>query len=559
MFHSFAAQGSTESTLIQEEIVFVLLLLIVSGVAILVRKVRIPYTVALVLAGLALAILPTEGVITLPKDIADPLTSALRGKFTSELILALLVPPLIFEAALRLNLKTLRREWLPIFLLAVPGVLISTAIVGNVVSLGVGIPIGLAMAFGALISATDPVAVIAFFRSVGVDRRLSTLIEGESLLNDGVAVVLFSLALTTANAMSGGSSANPTLLQGVLEFLRVAGGGILVGLATGILAAQVIGRLNDPLVETTLSMALAVGSFVLAGTIDVSGILAVLTAGLVIGSLDLKQLSPTTRITLYNFWELLAFVANSVVFLIVGLQITLGRLVEHAGDVAIAVLAILISRVIVVYGTGALSSRVSQPIPMKYRHVMFWGGLRGAVSLALALSLTGLFSEDLKTMTFGVVLFTLVVQGLTIEPLIKRLGLSNVTRSVAQQQQLARLLMLRASRREIDSLRAEGLIAQPTWKVIGDMAEESMQAILHDHPELERTILVETRQELLRAKRNALAEALNRGVISDEAYDLELVELDKRILVWEQFEEQIGGASEPAANPSAPQPDRDYA
>ena len=559
MDFSFAAQGSTESTLIQEEIVFVLLLLLVSGVAILVRKVRIPYTVALVLAGLALAILPTEGVITLPKDIADPLTSALRGKFTSELILALLVPPLIFEAALRLNLKTLRKEWLPIFLLAVPGVLISTAIVGNVVSLGVGIPIGLAMAFGALISATDPVAVIAFFRSVGVDKRLSTLIEGESLLNDGVAVVLFTLALATTTALSGGSSANPTVLQGVLEFVRVAGGGILVGLATGLLVAQVIGRLNDPLVETTLSMALAVGSFVLAGTIDVSGILAVLTAGLVIGSLDLKQLSPTTRITLYNFWELLAFVANSVVFLIVGLQITLGRLVDHAGDVAIAVIAILVSRAIVVYGTSALSSRVSQPIPMKYRHVMFWGGLRGAVSLALALSLTGPFSEDLKTMTFGVVLFTLVVQGLTIEPLIKRLGLSNVTRSVAQQQQLARLLMLRASRREIDSLRAEGLIAQPTWKVIGDMAEESMQAILHDHPELERTILVETRQELLRAKRNALAEALNRGVIGDEAYELELVELDRRILVWEQFEEQIGGASEPAANPPAPQSDRDYA
>ena len=453
---SIRCAGQHRITLIQEEIVFVLLLLIVSGVAILVRKVRIPYTVALVLAGLALAILPTEGVITLPKDIADPLTSALRGKFTSELILALLVPPLIFEAALRLNLKTLRKEWLPIFLLAVPGVLISTAIVGNVVSLGVGIPIGLAMAFGALISATDPVAVIAFFRSVGVDKRLSTLIEGESLLNDGVAVVLFTLALATTTALSGGSSANPTVFQGVLEFVRVAGGGILVGLATGLLAAQVIGRLNDPLVETTLSMALAVGSFVLAGTIDVSGILAVLTAGLVIGSLDLKQLSPTTRITLYNFWDLLAFVANSVVFLIVGLQITLGRLVDHAGDVAIAVLAILVSRAIVVYGTSALSSRVSQPIPMKYRHVMFWGGLRGAVSLALALSLTGPFSEDLKTMTFGVVLFTLVVQGLTIEPLIKRLGLSNVTRSVAQQQQLARLLMLRASRREIDSLRARG-------------------------------------------------------------------------------------------------------
>lgn len=552
-------QGGAEPTLLQEEIVFVLLLLIVSAVAILVRKVRIPYTVALVLAGLALAILPTEGVVTLPKDIADPLTSALRGSFTSELILALLVPPLIFEAALRLNLRTLRRDGLPIFLLAVPGVLISAAIVGKVVAIGAGIPLALALAFGALISATDPVAVIAFFRSLGVDRRVSTLIEGESLLNDGVAVVLFTLALGAASQTSGAVSTNPTVLQGVIEFTRVAGGGIVVGLITGFGVAQIIGRLNDPLVETTLSVALAVGSFVVAETIDVSGILAVLAAGLVIGSLDLKQLSPTTRITLYNFWELLAFVANSVVFLIVGLQITLSKLVAHAGDVAIAVLAILVSRAIVVYGVSALSSRLSQPIPTKVRHVMFWGGLRGAVSLALALSLTGPFSETLQTMTFGVVLFTLVVQGLSIEWLIKRLGLSSVTRSTGLQRQLARLLMLRASRREIDTLRAEGVLAQPTWKVIGEMTEESMQGILHDHPELERTILVETRQELLRAKRSALAEALHRGLITDEVYKLELEELDRRIFVWERFEE-MSGASPPDGSPSTGfEPEKDIA
>jgi hypothetical protein len=134
-----------------------------------------------------------------------------------------------------------------------------------------------------------------------------------------------------------------------------------------------------------------------------------------------------------------------------------------------------------------------------------------------------------------------MVQGLTIEPLIKRLRLSNTTRSAALQQQLARLLMLRASRRELDSLRAEGLIAQPTWRVIGDLAEEDMQAILHNHPELERTILVETRHELLRAKRNALAESLQRGIISEGVYDAELADLDRRILVWERFQERLGG------------------
>jgi CPA1 family monovalent cation:H+ antiporter len=534
MLHFPLAQTASDPTLIQQEIVFVLLLLLISAVAIVVRKVRLPYTVALVIAGLALAVLPTEGLVKLPQGVITlPHGNGASDEVTSQLILALLVPPLVFEAALRLNLRTLRKEWLPIFLLAVPGVLITAAMVGAVVSFALEVPIALAMVFGALISATDPVAVIAFFRTLGVDKRLSILLEGESLINDGVAVVLFTLAVAAA----GSAAAPPTLQEGLFEFVRVAGGGILVGLATGLVAAQIVSRLDDRLVETTLSMALAFGSFVAAQSLDVSGILAVLTAGLVIGSLDLQKLSPTTRITLYNFWDLLAFVANSAVFLILGLQIDITGLLGHVGTVVVAVLAILASRAIVVYGMAWLSSRWHDPIPLRYRHVMFWGGLRGAVSLALALSLTGPGSSDLQLMTFGVVLFTLLVQGLTIEPLIKRLGLSNLAHTAEQQRQLARLLMLRASRRELDTLHHEGLIAQPTWRVIGDMAEEDMQAVLHNHPELERRILVETRQDLLRAKRNALAEALHRGVISEAVYQQELGQLDRQILVWERFEE----------------------
>ena len=156
------------------------------------------------------------------------------------------------------------------------------------------------------------------------------------------------------------------------------------------------------------------------------------------------------------------------------------------------------------------------------------------------LFLTGPGSEELQFMTFGVVLFTLLVQGLTIEPLIKRLGLSNLTRTAEQQHTLARLMMLRASRRELDALRNDGLVAQPTWQAVGDMTEEDMQELLHDHPELERTILVETRQDLLRAKRNALAEALHRGNISEEVYHDELSQLDRQIMVWERFDEFAG-------------------
>ena len=526
MLHNILAQAESEPTLIQVEIVFVVLLLIITAVALLVRKVRIPYTVALVVVGLILAILPTEGILA-------PSALSLNDAMASELILALLVPPLIFEAALRLNLKTLRKESLPIFLLAVPGVLIAALLVGNVVSFALGIPIAIAIAFGALISATDPVAVISFFRTLGVDKRLSILIEGESLINDGVAVVLFSMALAAA----GTAAVQPTVAEGLVEFVRVAGGGLLVGVATGSLAAQIISRLDDRLVETTLTLTLAIGSFVVAERLHVSGILAVLSAGLVIGSLDLQKLSPTTRITLYNFWDLLAFLANSAVFLLLGLEINIARLAENLPVVVLAVVAILLSRAVVVYSMTWISSRVSDPIPMRYRHVMFWGGLRGAVSLALALSLTVPGTEQLRTMTFGVVLFTLLVQGLTIEPLIKRLGLAKISRSAEQQRQLAQLMMLRASRRELDTLQEDGLLAQPTWQAITDMTEEHMQSVLHNHPELERTVLVEARQDLLRAKRNALAEALHLSVISEEVYREQLGQLDRQLLIWERFGE----------------------
>ncbi|MFN2165753.1 MAG: Na+/H+ antiporter, partial [Anaerolineae bacterium] len=519
--------SGTEDALLQQEIVFVLLMLVISSVALVVRKVRIPYTVALVLVGLGVSVVSTSGLVGLPVTLATDLTSGLRGEFTSELILALLVPPLVFEAALHLNWKRLRQEWLTVFLLAVPGVLIATFIISEVISVQLEIPFAIAMTFGALISATDPVAVITFFRTLGVDKRLSILMEGESLLNDGVAVVLFSLAVTASQGTQGFS-----ILGGLLNFARVAGGGILVGLAVGWVAAQILRRVDDNLIETTLTMALAVGSFVAAERLGVSGILAVVSAGVLVGSTSVEKMSATTKITLENFWELLAFIANSAVFLILGIQINVGDLFSNATLILVAVVAILVSRAIVVYSMTWLSSRVGQPISMKYRHVLFWGGLRGAVSLALALSLQGPYTDKLRLMTFGVVLFTLLVQGLTIEPLIKRLKLSSMVRSAEQQRQLARLLMMRASKHELDSMRDEGMLAQPTWQVLNEMTEDNIQAILNEHPDLERLILTGARRDMLRAKRAALAESLHRGAISQEVYIEELHDLDKRIMVW---------------------------
>jgi CPA1 family monovalent cation:H+ antiporter len=193
----------------------------------------------------------------------------------------------------------------------------------------------------------------------------------------------------------------------------------------------------------------------------------------------------------------------------------------------------------VVYVMGWLSTRLGYSVPLKFRHIMFWGGLRGAVSLALALSLHGSYAGQVQLMTFGVVLFTLLVQGLTIEPLINRLRLANMVRTENEQTHLAQLEMLRASRRELDNLRDGGLIAEPTWRVLTEITEDDVQTILHEHPNLERTILIEARREMLRAKRTALSEALQRGVISDAVYHRQLHELDRRLLIWDELAESF--------------------
>ena len=309
-------------------------------------------------------------------------------------------------------------------LMAVPGVLIATLVVAGLVYWLIDIPFAYAVAFGALISATDPVAVISFFRNLGVNKRLSVLVEGESLLNDGVAIVIFSLALTVA----GTAGESLVLSEAIIEFLRVALGGVAVGLIAGVAVAHlIVKRVDDHLIENTAMLALAIGTFVLAEELHVSGILAVVAAGIYTGTFVSKRyMSEKTTDAIYSFWELLAYIVTSILFLLMGLRINLGDLLPNLLPIGVAIAAILISRALVVYAVGGISRRYAWKIPRAFSHVMYWGGLRGAISVALALSLTGPYAAQLQIMTFGVVLFTLLVQGLSIETVIRRLGLEKV-------------------------------------------------------------------------------------------------------------------------------------
>jgi CPA1 family monovalent cation:H+ antiporter len=517
----FAAE---EAGLLDSEVSIVLLLAVAAIVAIAVRRIRLPYTVALVVVGLGLAFLPAD---------------VIQIEISADLILAVLVPPLLFEATVHISWARLRRDLVPVLLFALVGTLVGAFVVGGLVTRLVdGVPWAAAVAFGALISATDPVAVIAFFRSIGVSKRLTILVEGESLFNDGVAFVVFIIALAAA-----GPAASFSLGAAVGQFIVDAFGGLLVGLILGyVVSSLILKNLDDHLIETVVTVALAFGSYLLAEEfglifdltdVHLSGILAVVAAGLMVGNIGLRNTSPTTRLTLENFWEFLAFVVNSLVFLLLGLRIEISELWDKADAVLVAVVAIQITRLVVVYGLGTLHG-IMQPdrkVPRSYQHVMFWGGLRGAISVALALSLvaeTTRLGADvvttLQVMTFGVVLFTLLIQGLTIGRLIKRLGLAaQPVERIEQQRRQARIYAQKAGLSELERLLEQGVLFRDLYEAMASMYEselardgESLSDHLRLHPELETDMYLRARADTLRAERSALQDAARRGLISKE-------------------------------------------
>ncbi len=531
----FALQATEGSGLVQTELAFVIILSLAALVAIISRRIRLPYTVALVLVGLVLSFVPIPISIDL----------------SSELILALLVPPLIFEATLNLRWEILRQNLPVILLLAVIGTLISTLIVGMIVNFAdrtlvpeLDVVAAAAFAFGALISATDPVAVIALFRNFGVSKRLSVLVEGESLFNDAVAIVLFNIAIVAGLAMTSGEGEAFTLSSAIFEFLRVFFGGLIVGSILGYLVSTVILKnVDDNLIETATTVALAFGSFIVAEQFHVSGVLAVVAAGVFVGNIGMRNTSPTTKITLINFWEFAAFVVNSMVFLLIGLRADLSQIQPNLSLIVVAVIAVLLARAVVVYGlTGILGLFIpNQRVPLTYRHVMYWGGLRGAISLALALSLTGAtfggeVATELQLMTFGVVLFTLLVQGTTIAPLLQRLGLTAVPEHRREQErQQALLYATRAGRRELDRLYKDGILSAEVYQAMSDVysselryLNQELRDLLHDYPELQQAMIIQARRDLLQAERTAISDASRRGLISEDVYHTLTEEMDNR-------------------------------
>lgn len=400
-----------EITVLNIELMIIFLLFVIALVTWIGNQIPAPYTVGLVLAGLVLTFVPALK-LELPELI-------------SELILALFLPPIVFEAAYQMDTEELRKTSGLIAMLTTVGVIISTLIVAYIVNLIIpSMGLLIAAVFGALISAIDPVAVIALFKESHTDKQLETLVEGESLLNDGTSIVIFTIVL--AAAMAGGEF---NIIDGIVDFLRFAIGGALIGALIGYVVARVLYYIDDVLVEMTLTTCLALGSFLIAEQFHVSGVLAVLVAGLIHGRMGFSNMSERTQQTVITVWEYMAYVANAFIFLLIGLTSDIGDILSHLPLILVAIVAVLISRAIPVYILAPLQARLipNHPkLPVSWRHVLFWGGQRGAVSLALALSLPHELPnrESIIIMTFGVVLFTSLIQATTMPILLERLGLT---------------------------------------------------------------------------------------------------------------------------------------
>ena len=380
-----------------------LILLVGAVVAIIARRFKFPYTVGLVAAGVVLAFVPL----------------GFQVEFSKDLLFKVLLPPLIFEAALYIHWKELKRDLVPVVTFATVGVLLSAFITAAIMHFVIGWAWEMAALFGVLIAATDPVSVIATFKEAKVEGRLRLLVESESLFNDSTAAVAFTIAL----AFAMGQTMSAETIAGTLVLSIV--GGIASGLIVGGGALLIAGRTEDHLVELALTTIAAFGSFWLAEHFHWSGVLASMTAGLLVGNTQtLGFITQKGEESIEDFWEFAAFVVNSIVFIILGVNEAYQDFGRSAFAILVAIIAVILARAIAIYPISALFSKSRWKIESEHQHIMFWGGLRGALALALALGIPESvpFREEILTVTFGVVAFSVFAQGLTMTPLLSKLG-----------------------------------------------------------------------------------------------------------------------------------------
>lgn len=505
----------------------IILLLVATGVALISRRFRIPYITGLVLAGLAITEL-------LPSRIG----------LDSALIFNLFLPILLFEAAINTDISRLRSTIKPIALLAGPGVLICSGITSVLLKLELGLDWIPAAMVGVILSITDTALVIAVFKEVSVPHRLVTLVEGESLLNDDVALVLFSLILTMHE--TGALSA----LDVIQEFLFVLIGGALVGAALGYLSIGLLSQTQDPLGGLLLTVALALGAFQAGELLHVSGVVAVVIAGLIVGNFEHSQVtSASNQVTLFSFWEYAGFGVNTFIFLLIGLEINIITIWQTLPAILLAFIAYQGGRLLTVYPLLAFVRFFDKPIPMRWRHILLAGNIKGSLSTALALSLPADLPgrETLLAIVLGIVLVSLVGQGLSLPWVVRHLKLSYRSESYQQIEELqAQLMTAKAAQDELASLLKTGVLPKSIYEEMRASyqlrvatADRTLREIYNQRSEnspenrSDRTKLEAIRRQLLLAEKGALTDALRKRILSEVVVQKRIKQIDELLLKLE--------------------------
>lgn len=510
----------------QAESILILLFIVATTVALLARRLRLPYTVALVLAGLVLGQL----------HALEP------PHLTQELLFAVFLPGLLFEAAFHLDFAHFRRDQAFILTLAVPGVLAAILLTAAIlVPTAALLPLDHALTwehalvFGALVAATDPIAVVGLFRSLGAPHRLAAILEGESLLNDGTSIVFFGLIL----GVVGGATLSASGV--IVDFVRVVGLGAGAGFVVGLVISVVIQRIDDPMIEITLTTIAAYGAFVGAEQIHGSGVIATVVAGMLCGNYGARTgMSPTTRVAVETFWEYIAFALNSIIFLLIGFEVRLPDLLASWEVIVSAFLAVLLGRAVLVFAASALLTRGANAIPKSWSAVLSWGGLRGGLSMVLALSLPATFPHRdlLVATTFGVVLLSILVQGLTMAPLLRyfKLARSRSPRT-AYDRLRGELYALQAAGTELEQMTragggelAAGEILRTEYQSRLTLVRTKLQELREQHADLPAEDLRRARRHLLMVEKAQTIEAAHQGLLSTEAREQIIADLDGRLL-----------------------------
>ncbi len=521
---------------------FVVILTVACGMALLAKRFKLPYTVVLVVAGLIVSGLAA---------VRSEESLGLSIELTPELLLQWFLPILLFEAAFHVNLKQFLENWRPILCLAIPGVIVGMLLTTGFFLLmdqvvGMGLSWQMVLLIAAMLAATDPISVVALFKEFTVSKRLGIIIEGESLINDGVAVVLFGVVVKITAMHLGltlphfASVESVEALQAVVDFLREVLLGTTVGLGVGLAISYLTSKFDDQHIEVALTVIAAFGANTLAMELHASGVIAVVVCGMMIGNVGVKHgMSPTTREEVVSFWEFAAFLANSFVFILIGLKIQLSEMfsAKVVGPIAVFFVIMIVVRAITVYGVHGLVRRSDLRLKERWLPVITWSGVRGSLSMVLAMMLiwvgdvgsdhdkhtdhgagmtkteqvstgetnnseskTGGVSKEMAmenkasilNIVYGVVLLSILLQGTTMESLMKRAGLiEESSEETEYEMALARRQAIRAMLEDLESAERKGSMANETYAILQNRLtkrreanDQRMEAMLEKAPAL---------------------------------------------------------------------------